>query len=143
MFLGSRKGQIDRGQKTSKRGCPRHTKSAPAIMLSDITNKRCKRWTNESMCATIQSVEDGSSVSQAARAHGVPYTTLYDRIVGNVCHGTNPGPRSYLSKCEEKDLLDFLVEVAKAGYGKSRQQVKTFATKAVREKVATAVYKES
>ena len=69
--------------------------------------------------------------------------TLYDRIVGNVCHGTNPGPRPYLSKCEEKDLSDFLVEVAKAGYGKSRQQVKTLATKAVREKVATAGYKES
>ena len=143
MLLGSRKGQIDRGRKRSKRGRPRRAKSAPAIMLSDITNKRRKRWTNESMCAAIQSVEDGSSVSQAARAHGVPYTTLYDRIVGNVCHGTNPGPRPYLSKCEEKDLSDFLVEVAKAGYGKSRQQVKTLATKAVREKVATAGYKES
>ena len=112
-------------------------------MLSDITNKRRKRWTNESMCAVIQSVKDGSSVSQAARAHGVPYTTLYDRIVGNVCHGTNPGPRPYLSKCEEKDLSEFLVKVAKAGYGKSRQQVKALATKAVCEKVVTAGYKES
>ena len=47
---------------------------------------------------------------------------------------TNPGPRHYLSKCKEKVLLDFLVEVAKAGYGKSRQQVKALATKAVCEK---------
>ena len=86
------------------------------------------------MCAAIQSVEDGSSVFQAAHAHGVPYTMLYDRIVGNVCHGTNPGPRPYLSKCEEKDLSDFLVEVAKAGYGKSRLQVKALATKVVCEK---------
>ena len=124
MLLGNRKGQIDRGRKTSKRRRPRNAKSAPAIMLSDITNKRRKRWTNKSMCAAIKSVKDGSSVSQAARAHGVPYTTLYDRIVGNVCHGTNLGPRPYLSKCEEKDLSDFLVEVAKAGYGKSRQQAK-------------------
>ena len=84
MLLGSRKGQIDRGRKTSKRGRPRRSKSASAIMLSDITNKRCKRWTNESMCAAIQSVEDGSSVSQAAHAHGVSYTTLYDRIFGDV-----------------------------------------------------------
>ena len=84
MLLGSRKGQIDRGRKTSKRRRPRRSTSAPAVMLSDITNKRRKRWTNESMCAAIQSVEDGSSVSQAARAHGVPYTTLYDRIAGNV-----------------------------------------------------------
>ena len=35
------------------------------------------------MCAAIQSVEDGSSISQAAHAHGVPYTILYDRIVGS------------------------------------------------------------
>ena len=104
MLLGSRKGQIDRGRKTSKRGRLRHAKSAPAIMLSDITNKLRKRWTNESMCAAIQSVEDGSSISQAVHAHAVPYTMLYDRIVGNVCHGTNPGPRPYLSKCEEKDV---------------------------------------
>ena len=34
------------------------------------------------MCAVIQCVEDGSSVSQAACVHGGPYTTLYDRIVG-------------------------------------------------------------
>ena len=58
------------------------------------------------MSEAIQSVEDGSSVFQATRAHGVPYTTLYDRIVGNVCHETNPGPRPHLSKCEE-DLSDF------------------------------------
>ena len=76
MLLGSRKGQIDRGRKTSKRGRPQRAKSAPAIMLSDITNKRHKRWTNESMCAAIQSVEDGSSVSQAARAHGMECLTL-------------------------------------------------------------------
>ena len=83
MLLGSHIGQIDRGRKLSKRGCHRRSRSAPAVMMSDITNKQHKQWTNESMCAAIQSVEDGSSVSQAARAHGVPYTTIYDRIVGS------------------------------------------------------------
>ena len=82
-----------------------------------MTNK-CKQWTDALMCAAIQAVEDGSSVSQAAHAHGVPYMTLYDRMVGNVCHGTNPGPRPYLTTCKENDLSAFLVEVARAGYGK-------------------------
>ena len=36
------------------------------------------------MCAAIQAVLDGFSVTQAARAHEVPYTTLYDRVVGDV-----------------------------------------------------------
>ena len=63
-----------------------------------------------------------------------------------MCHGTNPDPRSYLNTCKENDLSAFLVEVAKAGHGKSRQQVKALATKAVRDKAtiatATAVCKK-
>ena len=38
-------------------------------------------------------------------------------------HGSKPGPKPYLLKAEEESLADFLVETAKAGYGKSRQQV--------------------
>ena len=63
----------------------------PAVLLSDMTNKR-KQWTDASMRAAIQAIEDGSSVAQVARTHRVPYTTFYDRMVGNVCHETNPGP---------------------------------------------------
>ena len=107
---------------------------------------KCKRWTDALMHAAIQAVKDGSSVSQATHAHGVPHMTLYDRMVGNVCHGTNPGPRPYLTICEENDLSAFLVEVTKAGHGKSRQQVKALATKAVHDKAtiaaATAVCKK-
>ena len=54
-------------------------------------------------------VKEGSTISQAARAHGIPHSTLYDRISGRVSHGVNPGPKTYLSKHEEKDLSDFLV----------------------------------
>ena len=39
-------------------------------------------------------------------------------------HGSKPGPKPYLSKAEEENLADFLVETANlAGYGKSRQHV--------------------
>ena len=62
---------------------------------------------------------------------------------GKVCHGENPGPRPYLCKPEEKDLSDFLVEVAKAGYGKSRQQVKALAANAICEKAAKANHRKS
>ena len=39
---------------------------------------------------------------------------------------------------QKNDMSAFLVEVAKAGYGKSRQQVKALATKAVRDKATIA-----
>jgi len=59
------------------------------------------------MCLAIQAVKDGSNISQAACVHGVPHTTLYDRISGRVSHGVNPSPKPYLSKFEEKGLLNF------------------------------------
>ena len=86
------------------------------------------------MCLAMESVKNGCSISQAARAHAVLYSTLHDRLSGRVSHGVNPGCRPYLSKCEEKDLSEFLVEVAKAGYGKSRQQVKSLAANAIHDK---------
>ena len=77
------------------------------------------------MDKAIQTVKQGrSSVQQAATEHGVPRQTLHDRISGRVKHETNPGPKPFLSQIEETDLASFLEETAKAGYGKSRQQVK-------------------
>ena len=37
------------------------------------------------------------------------------------------GPKPYLSSTEEKELADFLVDVAKVGYGRTRKQVRTIA----------------
>ena len=86
------------------------------------------------MCLALEAVkEKRSSISQAAREYGVPYTTLHDRLSCKITHGINPGPRPYLSKCEENDLSTFLVEVAKAGYRKSRQ-VLSLASNAAHDK---------
>ena len=124
-----------RGRRAApKRGRPRRSRSAPAVIMSDITNKR-KRWSNQSMCLALEAVkEKRCSISQAVREYGVPYTTLHDRLSGKITHGINPCPRPYLSKCEENDLSTFLVEVAKAGYGKSRQQVLSLASNAAHDK---------
>lgn len=70
----------------------------------------------------------------AARLFGVPRSTLRDRVTGNVKHGTKPGPAPYLTKSEETELASFLVDVAKAGYGKSRGEVKRLAENVARDK---------
>ncbi len=46
-------------------------------------------------------------VNRAALEFGVPRTTLKDRIAGRVVHGTNIGPRKYLSLEEEQELVNF------------------------------------
>ena len=36
-------------------------------------------------------------VNQVALEHGIPCTTLKDRIAGRVIYGTNTGPKAYLT----------------------------------------------
>ena len=69
----------------------------------------------------------------AAYAHGVPATTLKDRLSGRVKHGTKPGPPVYLSPKEETVLSHHLIEAENMGYGKTRRQVKHKAEAVARE----------
>ena len=55
------------------------------------------------MLAALKAVE-GQSVNQVARDHGIPKTTLKDRVSGTVTYATNPGPTPYLSTVEEDKL---------------------------------------
>ena len=54
-------------------------------------------------------------VNRSALQHGVPRTTLKDRIAK---HGTKPGPVAYLD-AKEEDLVDFLFKCSKMGYKKT------------------------
>ena len=77
-----------------------------------------------SMQEAIKAVHEGKmSINRAAMEHAVPPTTLKDRLSGRVKHGTKPGPKPYLSLKEEVELVHFLVNCSKMGYGKTRRQV--------------------
>ena len=87
------------------------------------------------MIAAIKAVkEDGTAILRAANEHGVPRTTLQDRILGKVVHGTKPGPKPYLEPIEESELTNFLVDTAKAGFGKTRKEIKGLVEKVARDK---------
>jgi len=51
------------------------------------------------------------SVKRAAEERAVARTTLQDKILGNVIHGTKPGPQQYLTKLKKKNLLSITVIV--------------------------------
>ena len=85
-----------------------------------------KDWSRESMLAAMKSVIDnGMSVRQAAQLHGVPKSTLGDRISGRVLPGTTSGPPTYLTCEEEEELVTFLCRAAQIGHGRTRQEVIT------------------
>ena len=88
------------------------------------------------MLAALKYVQDGSSINEAARVHGVPPSTLKDRVSGRVIHGRNPGPVPYLNEEEEKELESYLLSAAEIGYGKTRQQVIRIAENVAHEKGA-------
>ena len=73
------------------------------------------------MVAAMEAVKGGCSMKRAAEEHGVPRTTLQDRILGNVTHGVKPGTVPYLNKEEESDLVNFFETVSNVGYGKTQR----------------------
>ena len=115
----------------------KRSRSAPADLRRSTNQKRQERrknWLEESMKAALEAVKEGQSISQAARDHGVPKTTLYDRVSGRVVHGSKPGPQPYLSCQEESELGSYLKHCARVGYGKTRRDVLTIVQNAASEK---------
>uniref|UniRef100_A0A1X7TGB8 HTH CENPB-type domain-containing protein n=1 Tax=Amphimedon queenslandica TaxID=400682 RepID=A0A1X7TGB8_AMPQE len=69
------------------------------------------------MTNAIKAVEEeGLTVRFAAELYGIPKSTLYDGIRGNVQHGTKPGPVPYLTKEEEVILAKFLIKCSQIGF---------------------------
>ena len=64
----------------------------------------------------MAAVKNGSSIKHATLEHGVPRTTLQDRHLGKVVHGTKPRCQPYLSQAEEKELSDFVQLVGQVGF---------------------------
>ena len=69
------------------------SKSAPAaVHLEKTRPSKRRQFADENMIAAIESVKGGQSIKRAAEVHGVPRTTLQDRVKGKVVHDVNPGP---------------------------------------------------
>ena len=86
------------------------------------------------MKAAIEAVCSGESgINHAAVDHGIPLTTLKNRISGKVKKDYT-GPERYLNEGEEKELATFLKGCASIGYGKTRRDVITIAETCAKHK---------
>ena len=54
--------------------------------------------------------------------YGVPKSTLHDHYSGKV-KSTKPGPATVLSRAEEAMLVEWGLEMAKTGYGRTQEQI--------------------
>ena len=83
--------------------------------------KKRKQWMNEQMAATKGTL----SANKVANLHGIPRSTLKDRLSGCVAHGVKPGPMPYLTAEEEAELSSHLLQASDMGLGKTRRDVLT------------------
>ena len=87
------------------------------------------------MIAALSEFKKGiHPINKIVVLHGVPKSTLHDRISGRVRYGKKPGPAPYLHPIEEQKLADCLITVAKIGYVKTRKGVKMIAENIAKEK---------
>ena len=103
-------------------------KKGHMCLLSDVHQlegrpDHYKDWTDDKMKKAMRAVEEGCSIRKAAEEHGIPRSTLHDRITGKVMPGSKSGPRKYLSTMEEEELVSFLAKCSSVGYGKTRAEV--------------------
>ena len=109
-------------------------KSSKCDTLPKRPFKKRLQWSNQAMLDAMKAVQDGSPITTAARVHGVPKTSLHNRIKGRVVHGVKPGPKPYLSTEEETELAEFAIEAASVGCGQTRKQIMTIAENVAKDK---------
>ena len=79
-------------------------------------------WEQSNLEKAILAKQGGLSYRRAAAMYAIPTTTLYDHMCGNVELGAKPGPKRYLTGDEEEELAWFLLELAKIGYPRTKNQ---------------------
>ena len=109
-------------------------KSSKCDILPKTPFKKRLQWSKQAMLDAMKAVQDGSPITTAAKVHGVPKTSLHNRIKGRVVHGVKPGPKQYLSAEEETELAEFAIEAASVGCGQTRKQIMTIAENVAKDK---------
>ena len=85
------------------------------------------RYTMTQMEVAYKSVkEDGIPLKVAARLHGVPKSTLRDRLIGRV--SLHRKRNTFFSQSEENEILSCIELVNKIGYGCTRSELQAMAS---------------
>ena len=90
---------------------------------NDTRPSKYSQWDDVSMVKAFAVVELGMSIRRASEMYGVPKSTLHDRVLGKVQHGSRPGTTPYLTVEEEEELVNFIIKCATIGYPHTISQI--------------------
>lgn len=63
------------------------------------------------------------SIRGASRRYNIPKSTIIDKLHGKSNLQSRSGPKPVLSETDENTLVEWLINMAKIGYGQTRQQL--------------------
>lgn len=90
--------------------------------------QKYRQYSQDQIDVAIRAVsENRVSVYKASFLHGVPQSTIRDRLSGKV-HQTKAGRTAVFSEEEESNLMDHIKYIASMGHVISRQQLQTIAS---------------
>jgi len=71
-----------------------------SVVIHRSPRKKRKQYTPQQMEKALETMASGrSTIRDAARKHGIPVTTLHNKISGRVTHGVKPGPVPCRESC--------------------------------------------
>ena len=88
---------------------------------------RQRQWNSKDMEAAMRAVQEGMTVSAAAKRFQIPRKTLDDWVKGRVQHGTNPGASTALTAAEENALATYLLYMEERGFPFTIKMAQAFA----------------
>ena len=81
------------------------------------------KYDNENVIAALNDIHNGISISQAARTHGVPRTTLSSKKHGIYPIERKMGPETILTKSEENQLTQWMLHLKDNGFPVTKSQL--------------------
>ncbi len=94
-------------------------------MPQEMVNKKTpylRRWTEDDMRNALSKVQTGRlSYRKAAQQYGIQRSMIRDHLTGLVEIGRRSGLRLVLSKEEEEAIVQWLIKMARIGYGRDQR----------------------
>lgn len=85
-------------------------------MMRGNVPKKNSLWTNEELKQAMDAVGDGTSMRKASQEFSIPYSTLREWSYGARTSRKRGAP-AVLNPAEERQLVDYLVNMCELGYG--------------------------
>uniref|UniRef100_A0A336MIV7 CSON001214 protein n=1 Tax=Culicoides sonorensis TaxID=179676 RepID=A0A336MIV7_CULSO len=99
--------------------------------MCSLEGNGLKTGVNEDLNKAILSVTSGEkSIRQAAKHYGIPKSTLFDKVKGNIPKKLRNGPVGTITQEEESSIVDWVINCSKRGQPRTPTDIR-FAVKSI------------